>query len=398
MPLAEDALPPMTPATRIAAARAAGDFLLRNLDHQGRFRYVRTPFAQEDEEADGDAGYNLLRHAGTLHALCQLYATTGEVAYRSAADRAATWLLQYVQVLRIGDRDQTVLVISPDEQVGGLSRGQEIKTGGVALAVVALLSLSQAHGDDRHLATANALGDYLVSIVWPDGSIYSKYLLDEARFDRWQSSYYPGETLYALALLERRATQPARSQAMVRLLLRLADGWARENDRPTPPVRDFDHWSLIALHEVYPLVTDETLAAIAPRPTPWTRERLLLAARAYAAEELSRQLRRGPAALRGDMTGGIGSSSGCATRLEGIQAVHRLLAAYTPEPPDWSAPIERTLQLLLACQYPPALPDQPAARQEVTGGVRRAWSPNVARAAEVRIDYCQHAISAWLNR
>lgn len=387
----DDAWDTMPDDERLAAAQAAGDYLLRVLDEEsGRFTYVVKPYEGKIPET-----YNLLRHAGTIYALCQLYEATQASRWLQAAERAATLLQRHIRPVSIAGQERLVLLSDYGMTSGGRQEGLVVKTGGCALAIVALLSLDQARGTKHHQETAVALGDYIIFTQQADGNIRSKYELTDRQFDDWQSAYYPGEALLALALLQQQVPTPERGEAMTRLLLYLATNWQVANLDPRLQPREFDHWSLIGLAAAWDSLDAHLLLQLSTPEAPWTRNLLLETASRYCRDELRRQRVAPGDPQHGDLVPQLGNLTPTATRLEGICSIYRLRQQEGLAIEAWDVPIQRALRFLQRGQYGPDL--EHALSLEITGGVRRHISPFTRHGAEIRIDYCQHAISAWLG-
>ena len=56
---------------------------------------------ERDPQQPAATIYNWLRHAGTIHALCELYTATKDGRYRDAARRAAVHLVDQLQTVTI---------------------------------------------------------------------------------------------------------------------------------------------------------------------------------------------------------------------------------------------------------------------------------------------------------
>jgi hypothetical protein len=176
--------PVLDRALLLAAAREGGRYLTRITDPKGRFTY--SYFAKSDHIADT---YNLVRHAGTVYAMAELYEVAPDPLLARALDRALAFLLEHV-VPAGGD---TALVACKDRE----------KLGGNALAAVAIARHAEATGCREHLPLLIKLGRRLLDLqaengefpvhlmTWPGGKP-----LDHV------SEYYPGEALLALLRIE----------------------------------------------------------------------------------------------------------------------------------------------------------------------------------------------------
>ncbi len=385
--------PALERANRVAAARRAGDYLVRILNEEGRFIYSYYPLEKQVHE-----GYNLLRHAGTIYALSQLYDATGEAAYLEAAVRAAVFLRGFVEEVQIDGRSFTALVSDPRFTKSNAQEGRVVKTGGCALALIAFLSVDRIQKRGDYLELCKQLGRYLERTQMANGNVLSKYLLERGEYSSWKSAYYPGETAVALAMLAA-ATNDARTrESMARLLLYLAMNWEIHLNYPEHS-RDFDHWGLIGLATAWPLLTDEMLSTLSPSASVWTRQRLLEVARDYVQLEWLYMVRGDgiAAALDGAIHGTDATTTPVATRLEAIQLIHRLLRQQELAADSWPPLIERQLQFVLRGQYSAHDAKTIGGPLNIAGAFRRGVLAETSKSAEIRIDYSQHAISALLD-
>jgi len=221
--------------------------------------------------------------------------------------------------------------------------------------------------------------------------------------------YYQGEALVALALAQRAYPRPEDEAVMIKLLSHLAGTWKLSNQLEIAgrnrDSRTFDHWGMLGLHACFDLLTDESLKAHGGNETPWTKKTLLDIARQYCADELKRVMATGPPGKIGSFKGRRGDVNPASIRLEGVQAVKQLLlrvgARYGQENIDeihgWDKAVDRVHRFILASQYSDAAAEAWPDQVSVSGAIRRGFDVwKEGRNAEVRIDYCQHAISALL--
>ena len=141
---------------RLLAARKAGDSLVAHLKSNGQFIY-RFDVKRNLERND----YNMLRHSGTIYALCQLYEATQHEAYRETAIKAAEFLLTQVRTVPIninGEARELTVVVSDNEINGRRQSNLIVKAGGAALGLVALLYTDHIRGTTTYQTQAQALG------------------------------------------------------------------------------------------------------------------------------------------------------------------------------------------------------------------------------------------------
>lgn len=376
-----------------AAARAAGDYLVRICDENGRFLYSVKPGVSPDPTA-----YNWVRHAGTIYALCCLYQESGGEQYAATARRAGRLLRQQLVKVQIADRSFRVIVSRRTESGGG--KEDCIKTGACALALVAFYYLDVI-STPVYAKEIRQLGDYLKFTLVPGRDVRSKYLLRSKRFSTWRSSYYSGETLFALALLYDLTPDPALRQQALALLIFKARKWWQDLTPENEKGRPYDQWGMIALNAWEPFIRDADLAGFKEGRTSWTRERLLALSVRYTDNEIKRMLVvPGPDA--GSFRSCPGRSTPTAIRLEGILAIQAMMQrqpALVSQPfrtcfRHWTAAIVRARQFLLRCQYDPG---NKVGAIDFSGAIHGMRNLALPGAGEVRIDYCQHVISALLE-
>ena len=328
-------------------AIAAGDYLVRSQRSDGTFVYMRRPVSRDVPEGQ----YNWLRHCGTAYALWQLWEETGAHRFREAASKATERICTGpLQERSIGTRRFLVLVSDPVDTGSKPEQGPVVKTGGCALAAVALLCAHKALPQEAYLGRAERLADYLVSVTDEQGGVKSKYLLASASFSPWESDYYPGEAALALAMLGRSRPAQEREAALVRILLRLLGRWRERNPQRAPAPTDFfDHWAVLALVEAADQLTDACIREHAPADVRGACLDLLLGCAAVMADlEVSRQVRDG-SQDDGSFTPRTGLLCPTAIRLEGMLGLAEFLRQRRRTPPQ---PAQREL---LSSIRPPLL-------------------------------------------
>lgn len=338
------------------AAQLGADYIAAKTRSDGKLIYL----VNLDPEASVPRKYNVLRHAGALYALGQVQARWPSPERAAALGRS----LRYFQdrYLRpVPDADGQWAIWSHGEDV-------EAKLGGAGLALVAFTQHRPPHGAPGALT---GLVRFITRLQKPAGNFYSKYYEGRGPDDSWTSLYYPGEA--ALGLLRLHAASPRLApgalETATRALAFLAED--REGESRVPP----DHWALIATADRLSLggLDTETEAAL----------------RRHAGQVIDGMLTQ-PDLPDGAPEQGSFRSDGrttpTATRLEGILAMRpyltdeRRIAAVDAAIPD-------AIRFLLRAQ----VDEGPHA-----GAVPKALGEGGPDQTEVRIDYVQHAVSAWL--
>ena len=345
----------------MSAARRGGEYLVRSVGSNGKFVYRYWPKTDKVRP-----GYNILRHAGTIYAMLELYKVTGEEELLSAARRALGYLISSARP-------------SLKRDTGSLCIVEEgfVKLGGNALGAVALAKYAEVTGDNRFRSTMIALTHWIRNSQEETGEFRPhKMAYPSGEASDFVSQYYPGEAL--LALLRVHALQPSdpwldAAEKGARYLIEV-----RDRDLPISRLAH-DHWLLYALNELYRL-----------RPDPLYLEH----ARRITNAILRHQNRRP------QYRDWLGSyyrpprSTPTATRTEGLAAVYRLERDFgDPEKAERIlAAIRLGLRFQLQTQFQPESVLYLRDPQRSLGAFHRSLS-----SFEIRIDYVQHNISSLLS-
>ena len=340
----------------LAAARLGGAYLSKATGSDGRFAY--NYLAASGRNA---AGYNALRHAGTIYAMMELYEITRDKDLLSAASVA------------IGHMVRAIHPAPGDPQAACLIENAHAKLGGNGLAMLALAKYTTATGDRRHMKTITKLGRWVLNCQGPSGGFnVHKQAYPSGRATHFRSEYYPGEAMFALTRLHGLDGQGKWLDAAERAAGYLID--VRDSDKII-----HDHWQLYALNELY-------------RQRP---KKAYLAQAMRIANAIVEAQNRKPA--HPDWLGSFKEpprSTPTATRMEGLTAAYALARDFNR--PDDAKRILEALRLGIAHQMQAQIRPETAMymkdpRQSL-GGVRRSLSR-----FDVRIDYVQHNMSALLG-
>lgn len=364
--------PPASEALAKAIASAAA-YLADQIQPNGRFIYRRHP-----RRTYNPRKYNLLRHAGSVYALARYERDTGNRAHRPALLRAVRYLHRVI-FGPLPEAPGAQPLWSVPEVVGRQADTPlQAKLGGAGLALIALTEVEGLCPGTTPRATLRALARFICFMQKPDGTFYSKYYAGAGRDDRWVSLYYPGEAMLGLLRLYRLDGETQWLETAQRGMAALAH--TREGAADVPP----DHWALLATGE---------LLALWPQTGLGLEERRRVEQHALQIVDfMSREFEQAAAA---------GALAGCfdtkgrvcptATRLEGLQAIRKAL----PESALAARQLENTIAAGIAFLLAHQIRSGPRA-----GGFPRAVTSAPAadpRAAEIRIDYVQHALCALLQ-
>ena len=95
----------IAPDQLLSAAIRGGEYLVRAVGSAGRFDYSYWP--KKDQVR---AKYNIIRHAGTVYAMLELYEATGASELLQAARKTIRYLLDFVQPCRINNGEAACVV------------------------------------------------------------------------------------------------------------------------------------------------------------------------------------------------------------------------------------------------------------------------------------------------
>ena len=332
----------------------------------------------------GDEGYNVLRHAGAIYALSQSCEYRPDRQIAQTAVRAAKFMEREL-IAPVPGRENMQCVWS-DPLLNGGDDPRLAKLGGTGLGLVALVRAEQLEPGSFSLEQLRDLGNFVLFMQQPDGRFYSRYIPSRGGYDTtWTSLFYPGEAALGLLHLYRLDDDEQWYRGALKALLYLAN--VRENRIETPP----DHWALLATAELWRQT---------PPPSPDDRRRLLEHARKVTRTILDQFSDSMPDLLQGSVTGD-GRTTPVATRVEGILAARSLLV--DDQDAQLREEIDATATAASHFLWRSQVADGPhaGAMPRSIGIFGREMEPIMrkpnAQSTEARIDYVQHAVSAWIQ-
>lgn len=349
-------------------------------DSGGKFQYQ----THLNPEIKLPPKYNILRHSGSLFAMASALKKKANKQHQETLLRATYYLKTYF-IKPFSERSDLLAVWSLPE-VEGDGDPIQVKLGGTALGLLALLSVEQVVPGTTSFQELQALGNGVLFMQKEDGSFYSKYIPAEGgNSDRWTSLYYPGEAALALVTLYEKDLNPiwliASEKAMAYLArIRVKEKWVEP-----------DHWALLATQKIMqyhhqlerPMATKQAILFHA--------KQIVQTLLPYSSEIEKKRIQQFGMTLDG-------RTCPTATRLEG------LLSAYTFLPETESRLKQEILEV--AEQGIVFLLQNQVLTGPLSGGIPRYTSENltVLRSdiskkwiGEIRIDYVQHTLSAMLQ-
>lgn len=226
------------------AARAATAWIVRNQQPDGAYTYLYYP---DEDVVPGE--YNIVRHAGVTMSLYQSATHYQDRATLAAADAGIAWLERRL-AKRHGWSAPTL-------------DNREASLGAAALMTVSLAERRLATGDSAYDELMHELGRFMVALQRDDGNFALGYdLRADTAFDG-TSRYYPGEALWALALLHEAFPGEGWDEAALRDLDYLITSRDDEAGITFPPLPD--QWLAYGLAEMAPWGLDEAQLSHARR-------------------------------------------------------------------------------------------------------------------------------------
>ncbi|MFH1642900.1 MAG: hypothetical protein ABIC04_08455 [Nanoarchaeota archaeon] len=159
----------------------AADWVIDMQKDDGSYTYLYYP--ENDSVSDKD---NILRQTGTMYSMVLAYNYLHEDKYFLAAEKTAGYLADQVAY-----SDNLTYIVDFDG---------EVKLGGSALAIIALLEYNDHAKDPEIYNLVYKLGDFILYMQSPEGFYWSYYPVNHTGPNKI-SEIYPGEAMLALATL-----------------------------------------------------------------------------------------------------------------------------------------------------------------------------------------------------
>jgi hypothetical protein len=353
---------PSINAVDLAVSRSS-DYLQRVCGPAGKFTYLVDPTSGRQSSS-----YNVIRHAGAIYGLAMLNRAHPDPRVIDVMKRAAAYLR--ASYISTEARSGALAVWSRPRGVAS-----EASLGAAGLGLAALAEVDQVEPDAVPVTELEGLGKFILFLERSDGGFASRYEADAGPDEEWESLYYPGEAALGLVELYEIDHNPEWLRAAGRMLSWLARSRAQGGEVP------LDHWALIATARLLPKCGQGDCGVSRPELVGY-------------AERVSDAL------LAGQIENGsfdeAGRTSPTATRMEGLMAALAFL------PDDASGrrariedAVDRGIAFLLRAQITsgPYAGGMPQAMPEA----KSVLAQRDPRASDIRIDYVQHALSAWLR-
>ena len=217
----------------LSAASHAGDYLIRSVGLSGKFAYSYFPKKNSVSE-----DYNIIRHAGTVYAMLELYDVTHDPELFKAAYRAMEYLLLSIKPYS-ADGDEMLCVVE----------NGYVKLGGNALASIALAKYTEITKDRKYISTLRKLGRWIQKAQNESGKFHiQKQKYSGGKVYKLESEYYPGEAILAMTRIY--AVDPDEewldvAEKAAKYLINIRDHGLSLSEMT------HDHWLLYALNGLY---------------------------------------------------------------------------------------------------------------------------------------------------
>ena len=328
-----------------------------------------------------DRSYNILRHAGTIYALANSYEFyKSKKSLKTLLDAS-----NYMKLCCIGpvEDNNDILGVWSYKSINKSMPYDKLKLGGTGLGLVALLSVEQLKPGTTDKETLRKLGNFIIFLQKADGSFYSRNIPSKGgKDDSWTSLYYPGEAALGLVMLYEYDQQPKWFNHALKVLTYLSE--LRINEKNVP----HDHWALLATAKLIEIADKQNLEI--------PREMLL----SHGKQIVNDIITGIPTFNKTDPKHGC-LSRGCrttpsSTRLEGLIAFYNVLGQEDQKTKEKIAEVSKNgIEFLIRTQVKEG-PYRGAIPPVYIGDVKNLYKTSRSMSV-VRIDYVQHALSAFVD-
>lgn len=337
------------------------------VNNRGKFIYSFLPHVNKREKR-----YNILRHAGTVYSMLEIFEIMPDEKLMEEAKRAFKFLFNRIKPLNVNGKEVKV-VVEKDAQ----------KIGGNALAIIALAKYTQITNDKQYVGLMQDLAAWMREVQAENGefTVHKQRYSTGERFD-FISHYYPGEAILSLVRLyqiDGNEEWLDVAEKAAHFLINI-----RDKDDSIDTIAH-DHWLLYGLNELY-------------------RERqkdLYLKHSFFIAEAMMKRQITKKDGKRKELIGGYVPKSGneprstpVACRSEGLGAAYRLAKDHGHDEiaTRMRNAIEMGIKFQLQMQLRPESVMYYKRKKLCLGAVQSGL-----KGFALRIDYTQHNISSFIS-
>lgn len=343
-------------------------YLSHNTRLDGRFVFRNSATSAKKYT---DKTYSSLRHAGALYSmyLCERY--LGNEILKNKRILASNYLIKnYIKKV---NADRYGLISKPIEEAPEFLA----TSGGTGLALMALSNLLPENLISVH--TLRKMGNFLLWLQSNDGDFWPSYeLVKKEKSMAYSARYYPGEACLGLLYLYEVDKDERWLDAVKKGMRKIAEtALSKDNSQ-----LKFDHWGLLAAQKLFDTPNADLSAPLKALITGFVEKNVKVILELQNTDEKSDEY----GAFKGTK-----SLCGLATIMEG------LIAAYDCVPANvLKTRIKYALEAGLGHLY-----KYQVKTGEMEGGIPYSFIWNTPEAEnkdrEIRIDYVQHALSAWVT-
>ncbi|MGD9592247.1 MAG: CapA family protein, partial [Candidatus Berkiella sp.] len=339
----------------------AGNYLQAAVKDDGKFAYEYLP--KKDVESDR---YNVLRHAGSVYSMLELYELTKNQLLMDTINLALTNLINRAKPISIKG-EELLCIVEKDFA----------KLGANALTLLSLSKYMLITKDSSYLSVARKLALWIKHVQANSGQfLIHKYRFSKKSNTDFVSGYYPGEAIFSLALFYQVDPDPIWLDTAIKAANYIIN--VRDKNKKISQL-EHDHWLLYGLNELYPLNSDSN----------YIKHTLKIC----QAIINSQYKKSEPPDYLGSYYNPPRSTP-AAVRTEGLCAAHRLLSSlkYDNESKEILKTIKLNIRFQLQTQFHPERALYFKNPKRTLGGFSRSLTDY-----SIRIDYVQHNLSSIIG-
>jgi hypothetical protein len=256
---------------------------------------------------------------------------------------------------------------------GPIGHHSEAELGGTGLGLVALAEVRKVSPKSVPLEDLQALGRFALFLQREDGSFVQMYRSETGPVEHFYSPFYPGEAALGFIALYEEDHSREWLTAAGKALSYLARNRAEPSNGPS------DQWVLIAIAKLLPYCDQAAC--------PGASRKELVRHAIQVSDWIAHQQLRNPASPLDGAFDPLGQPAFAAAFTEGLLAALEFLPNGEVRT-KVEAAVGRSIAFLLRAQI---------GSGQFAGGMPGALRISAPSSAEIRIDYVQHALCAWLR-